>query len=136
MRVRSSDDEVDDIMETSEIFDNPDIFNDLQEYDMALFKKADKPEAEKIAKPAVKTVKPKTEKSDKPKGTFGPRQVPEGFVGLDALAKEFDLKPSVVRRKLRTAEGVTKPEGQHGWYWKDGSRELASIRKVLAPPKA
>lgn len=127
MRVRSSEDENADIMDPSGLFDDLDLFNETQEYDMALFKKSVKEPAEK----APKVPKVKAETTEKPKGKFGPRVVPEGFVGLDALAVEFNLKPAVVRRKLRTAEGVTKPEGQHGWFWKDGSRELANIRKVL-----
>lgn len=126
MRVRSSDDDNGDIMNPSGLLDDPDFFNDLPEYDMALFKKSvDKTPVDKPVKVA------KVANPDKPKGKFGPRVVPEGFIGLDALAVELGLKPAVARRKLRTAEGVTKPEGQHGWFWKEGSRELASIRKTL-----
>jgi len=134
MRIRTSDDENGDIMDPSRLEDL-DSFNETTEYDMALFKKStDKPvdKPAKAAAPAKVVKAPKEPKTDKPKGKFGPRVVPEGFIGLDALAVELGLKPAVARRKLRTAEGVTKPEGQHGWYWKDGSRELASIRKVLS----
>lgn len=130
MRIRSSDDENEDIMNPSGLLDDPDFFNDSPEYDMSLFKKSvDKATVDK----PVKESKAKAPKAavDKPKGQFGPRVVPDGFVGLEALAVELGIKPSVARRKLRTAEGVTKPEGQHGWYWKDGSRELTNIRKIL-----
>lgn len=131
MRVRTSEDENDDIMDTSGLLDGPDyLFNDSLENDMALVKKAtDKPVADKPTKVAKPT-------SDKPKGVFGPRVVPEGYVGLEALATELGIKPAVIRRKLRTMEGITKPEGQHGWYWKDGSRDLANIRKALTPKAA
>lgn len=116
-------------MDTSGLLDDPDYsFNDSLEYDMALVKKS----AEK--QPAAdQTPKVAKAAADKPKGVFGPRVVPEGFVGLEALATELGIKPAVIRRKLRTMEGVTKPEGQHGWYWKDGSRDLANIRKALTP---
>lgn len=133
MRIKTSDDENGDIMDSSRLEDL-DLFNETTEYDMALFKKSvDKQPADKPAK-AVLAKAPKAPKApgaEKPKGKFGPRAVPEGFVGLDALATELGLKPAVVRRRLRTAEGITKPEGQHGWYWKEGSRDLASIRKAL-----
>lgn len=61
-----------------------------------------------------------------------PRGTPEGHVGLNELATELETTPAVLRRRLRGLEGVSKPEGQHGWYWKDGSKELASVRKSLS----
>lgn len=61
-----------------------------------------------------------------------PRATPEGSVGLTELAAEMGIKPAALRRKLRGLENIFKPEGQHGWYWKDGSRDLASVRKALA----
>lgn len=62
-----------------------------------------------------------------------PRSAPEGMVGINELAAELRITPSVLRRKLREMEGLVKPEGQFGWAWKEGSRELTSLRKKLAP---
>lgn len=132
MRVRTWEDDDNNgyIMDPSGLLDDPDYsFNDLPEYDMALVKKSTEKQTP-ADKPAKVTKAPKVA-ADKPKRVFGPRVVPEGFVGLAALAAEFDLKPAVIRRRLRTAEGLTKPEGQHGWYWKDGSKDLAAVRKAL-----
>lgn len=63
----------------------------------------------------------------------GPRAVPEGHVGLNELAAELGTTPAAMRRKLRGMEGFSKPEGQHGWHFKNGSKELAAVRKAFAP---
>jgi len=83
----------------------------------------------KVAKKKVKTeVKPaaKAKKSNLPV-----REIPEGYIGLTSLAIELGMQPATLRRRLRTLE-VTKPEGQHGWMWKENSKELKDLRKSLA----
>lgn len=133
MRVRSSDDENGDIMELSDaiILADDDLYQPL-ENEMAVTKKEAKTvkPATDAGTPAKKTKAPV---ADGKKGVFGPREVPEGHVGIAILAEETGLTASVIRRKLRTMENVAKPEGQHGWYWKEGSKELNAIRKALAP---
>lgn len=132
MRVRSSDDENLDIMELSEAITlAEDDSYQLPENEMAATKKEPKTPAKPEDTPAKKTKAVKTS-APEAKGTFGPREVPEGHTGIAILAEETGLTASVIRRKLRTMEGVSKPEGQHGWYWKNGSKELAAIRKALA----
>lgn len=61
-----------------------------------------------------------------------PRAAAEGMVGINELAAELEITPAVLRRKLRGIEGLVKPEGQFGWSWKEGSKELTSLRKKLA----
>lgn len=139
MRLRSSDYEDDDIMALSDVLDNDDFLStELLENDMTAVKKAtaaDKaaPKTKTKAVAAAPAKKTKAPAEGKEKGVFGPRVVPEGYTGLNTLAEELGLKPAAARRKLRGIEGLTKPEGQHGWYWKDGSKDLASIRKALTP---
>lgn len=138
MRVRSTDDGNDDIMDVSEALDHlqDDDFIPLNqtEHDMTATKKtkpAAKPAAE--AKPAKKAAAKKTEGK---KGTFGPRTLPEGYVGIDKLAKDSKLKPAVLRRKLRSLDGVEK--GDHGWAWKEGSKDYDKVLKAVTakPEKA
>lgn len=143
MRLRSSDYEDDDIMALSDVLDNDDFLSstELLENDMTAVKKATaadkaapKTKTKAVASaPAKKTKAAKPAAEGKEKGVFGPRVVPEGHTGLNTLAEELGIKPAAARRKLRGVEGLTKPEGQHGWYWKDGSKDLASIRKALTP---
>lgn len=142
MRVRSSDCEDDDIMTLSDVLDNDDFLStELLENDMTAVKKATAADkaAPKTKTKAVAAAPDKKTKVSKPvaegkeKGVFGPRVVPEGFTGLNTLAEELGIKPAAARRKLRGIEGLTKPDGQHGWYWKDGSKDLAAIRKALTP---
>lgn len=79
-----------------------------------------------------KKVTKKTQKAEAPEKKIArPRRVPEGYVGIKDLAKELNLSPIAIRRKLRTSE-VEKPEGQFGWFWKEGSKALASVKKALA----
>lgn len=87
-----------------------------------------------IKKHATKASEEKAQKKAAQKETTErhPRATPEGSVGLTELAAEMGIKPAALRRKLRGLENIVKPEGQHGWYWKDGSRDLASVRKALA----
>lgn len=142
MRLRSSDYEDDGIMALSDVLDNDDFLSstELLENDMTAVKKATaadkaapKTKTKAAAAPAKETKVSKPVAEGKEKGVFGPRVVPEGFTGLNTLAEELGIKPAAARRKLRGIEGLTKPEGQHGWYWKDGSKDLAAIRKALTP---
>ena len=66
----------------------------------------------------------------KEKGTFGPRTLPEGFVGVAKLAEDSKLAPAIVRRKLRGLEGVEK-HAEHGWAWKSGSKDYDKVLKAL-----
>lgn len=139
MRLRSSDYEDDDIMALSDVLDNDDFLStELLENDMTAVKKAtaaDKAAPKTKTKAVAADPAKKAKAEGKEKGVFGPRVVPEGYTGLNTLAEELGIKPAAARRKLRGVEGLTKPEGQHGWYWKDGSKDLASIRKALTPAR-
>jgi len=75
--------------------------------------------------------KPKAE-SKEPKAK-GPRAIPEGYIGLETLAAEFKTTAVAIRRKLRNSD-ITRPEGS-GWSFKDGSKDLAAVRKLLAAPE-
>ena len=133
--------ENDDIMDASEVFAKADELDQstfLLENHMAATKKTKSPAADKAAPagkaaaaPAKKTKAAKP--ADKEKGVFGPRAVPEGHTGINALAEKLGITPAIARRKLRGMEGMTKPEGQHGWSWKDGSKDLAAVTKALTP---
>lgn len=85
----------------------------------------------KVTTDAPKKTAKKAKAADAPKGVFGPRATPEGHTGITALAEELGTTPAILRRRLRASE-IQKPEGQTGWYWKDGSRELANVKKALA----
>lgn len=101
------------------------------ENEMAIKKPAKKADAEetKVKKKTAETNKKDTAKTTtKAKGT---RATPEGYVGLTELAKEMNMDPAAIRRKLRSL-GTAKPEGQHGWFWKDGSKDLSAIKKALS----
>lgn len=136
MRVRSTEDENDDIMDASEALSMADDTEDstyFLENDMAAVKKTPVAKSTPVKDQDVKAPKAvKAAKDPAVKGVFGPRAIPEGHVGIHALATELGISPSVARRNLRGMEGMTKPEGQHGWYWKDGSKELTALRKKLA----
>lgn len=71
----------------------------------------------KAAKPAKKAKKGKDEDSD------------DGFVTLQDLAEEAEIEPQSARVKLRESD-LEKPEGGR-WRWKDGSKDLKAVRKVL-----
>lgn len=86
----------------------------------------------KRATKAPKAQKEAAPKAQKEAAERHPRATPEGFVGLTELAAEMGIKPAALRRKLRGLENIVKPEGQHGWYWKNDSRDLASVRRALA----
>lgn len=138
MRVRTSEDGNDDIMDLSDALDLAEDTLNQPENEMTATKKEPKavPAKKAVAKKAAGAeAKASTKKAaaEASKGVFGPREVPEGHTGIAALATELDLTPAAIRRKLRGMEGVAKPEGQHGWYWKDGSKELNAIRKALTP---
>lgn len=139
MRLIFSDDENEDIMDSSTILNlDDDTSSTFMETEMVT-KKTVKAPADSVAETgnskapkAPKAKAPKSEAGDtKAKGTFGPRATPEGHVGINDLAAELGVSPTVARRKLRTAEGIAKPEGQHGWYWKSGSKDLSAVRKLL-----
>lgn len=104
------------------------------ENDMTAVKKPATKAADETKKPAVKktTAAPKAEKPKKEASERHPRATPEGYIGLNELAAELAAKPAALRRKLRGLENIAKPEGQHGWYWKEGSKDLAAVRKALA----
>ncbi len=134
MRVKSTDDDDGDIMDSSEALAKAEETTStqpfLQEIEMAATKKVKSAPAKAEAKAAPAK---KAKAAKKEKGVFGPRAVPEGHTGINALAEKLGIKPAVARRKLRGIEGINKPEGQHGWYWKDGSKELATVTKALTP---
>jgi len=139
MRIKSTDDENTDIMDASEALDlanerSPSTF--LLENLMTATKKTKSTAADKAgasAAPAKKTKAAAKPAAKKEKGVFGPRAVPEGHTGINALAEKIGITPAVARRKLRGMENMSKPEGQHGWYWKDGSKDLAAVTKALTP---
>lgn len=83
-------------------------------------------------KKVVKKTPAKKSAPAKKAETKSPRATPEGHIGLSELAAELDLKPAALRRRLRETESIAKPEGQHGWFWKEGSKDLAAVRKALA----
>lgn len=60
------------------------------------------------------------------------REIPDGYIGLAGLAEELGMQPATLRRRLRTMEGVTKPEGSFGWMWKENSKDLKDLRKALS----
>lgn len=91
-------------------------------------KKADKAAAKTDTKAAAG--KGEAKKKELPEG-FGPREVPEGHTGLAALAEAAGRTAASARRILRGSD-ITKPEGQHGWFWKDGSKELKKVEALLA----
>lgn len=92
--------------------------------------KAEAP-AEKPAK-AAKAEKPAKAPAEKAAGAKrGPRTAPEGYVGIAQLAEELGIGASALRRKLRANESIAKGEG-FTWAWKDGSKELAAVKKALA----
>lgn len=78
------------------------------------------------AKKKVTTTKPAKEKAPK-----APAE--DGMITLAKVSDELGINPAVARRKLRAA-GIERAEGQ-GWKWKDGSKDLDKIRKVLAEPE-
>lgn len=104
--------------------DNPlnDLENDMTEEVKKVTKKAKAP-AE------AKTVKSKKAVKEAPAST---REIPEGFIGLAGLAEELGMQPATLRRRLRTMEGVTKPEGSFGWMWKENSKDLKDLKKALS----
>lgn len=93
-------------------------------------------EAKKVTKKAKapaaepKTKAPKAKAAKEAPATT--REIPDGYIGLAGLAAELDMQPATLRRRLRTMEGVTKPEGSFGWMWKENSRELKDLRKALS----
>ena len=97
---------------------------------MATPKKLTKKPATAAAAPAAKKATTKAATESK----RGPRATPEGYIGLNDLAKEFKTTAGALRRKLRNSE-IEKPEG-HGWNFKDGSKELAAVRKLLSAKEA
>lgn len=148
MRVRSSDDTDLDIMDASDILANvqdDDLTIHLPgETTMSAKKKEAKPQADEgkaakktkskgAAAPAKSDAKAekKADKGEKAKGKFGPRELPEGFVGVGQLAKDLGISPAIVRRKLRSTDGVEKPAD--GWQWKEGSKDYQKVLKALTP---
>jgi hypothetical protein len=56
-----------------------------------------------------------------------PRSI-EGYVTLTQLASERGIQAQLARIWMKRAK-VQQPDA--GWRWKDGSRELKKVRKVL-----
>jgi hypothetical protein len=73
----------------------------------------------------------KKAKKELPAG-FGPREIPEGHTGLAALAEAAGRSPRLPRVASCAPTRSAKPEGQHGWYWKDGSKDLKKVAELLA----
>lgn len=57
-----------------------------------------------------------------------PRAI-EGYVTLTQLASERGMQPQLARIWVNKA-GIKKP-ATNGWLWKEKSKELARVRKVL-----
>lgn len=70
-------------------------------------------------------------KESKKKGEAarGPQETPDGMVSVADLAHEAEITAQSARVKLRSAEGVERPEGR--WLWKEGSKELKKAREAL-----
>lgn len=101
-----------------------------------VLKKKD-PESSAAAKPATtpkSAAKPASAAAAKPAAKKEGRATPEGYVGLNELATEFKTSTAVIRRKLRNSD-LEKPEG-HSWQFKDGSKDLAAVRKLLTVKEA
>lgn len=140
MRTRCTDDIDDDIMDFAQALDcailNDDFSTPLTKESKMATKKstAQQPAAQAPAPAPVKKGKQAAAPAPAPeteKGVFGPRAVPDGHIGLAALAEELGMSPAAARRKLRASETSFKAEGQHGYYWKEGSKDLANVRKYL-----
>lgn len=103
-------------------------------------KKEDAPAVKKTVTKAPEAKAEPTKKAEPAKKeakATGPRglSIPEGFTGLDTIAKTVGSTPTVLRRKLRGLEGVEKP-ASGVWAWKNESKELARIVKLLSPKAA
>lgn len=89
--------------------------------------------------PAKKKVvvkkKAASDKSEAPPKAPAKKDKKEGIVTLDQLATELKMRPRDARRILRDA-GVEKPEGEFRYQWKEGSKDLANVTKVLTKAKA
>lgn len=137
MRIHCTDDEEVPIMDIASALERAEQETDLsttftKEAPMATKKSAAAPTPED--KPAKKTKQAAAPAPapEKEKGTFGPRAVPDGHVGLAAVAEELGMNPATARRRLRASETSFKNDGQHGYYWKEGSKDLAAVKKYLA----
>ena len=82
----------------------------------------------------TKAAKTEAKPAEKAKGKFGPRELPEGYVGVAKLATDSKLAPAIVRRRLRSLDGIEK--GEHGWAWKEGSKDYAKVLKALTAEAA
>jgi len=139
MRIRSSEDENDGIMTVSEVLEqltedsDPNLFTGESIMATKKTKAAAAPEETTKTK-KTKAAKPEAKATEKAKGTFGPRQLPDGYVGVAKLAEDSKLAPAIVRRKLRGLEGIEK--GEHGWAWKEGSKDYAKVLKALTAEPA
>ena len=61
-------------------------------------------------------------------GPKGPRELPEGMIGIAGLAERMGVAPWWIRARLVKLE-VSKKGSM--FLWKDGSRELQSLIKKL-----
>jgi len=98
---------------------------------------AEEPTVEKTGKGARKEKAEKSGKSEKTSTKKTPKADNENIVTLKELADEAGKDPKDLRKTLRKAEGVSKPEGGT-WAWEKGSEELAAVRQALGldEPKA
>lgn len=73
---------------------------------------------------------PKSKKKAKKKAkSKGDDEDDSGYVTIQDLAEEAGIEAQSARVKLRESD-LDKPEGGR-WRWKDGSKDLKSVRKVL-----
>lgn len=107
--------------------------NFSKENDMAEAKKKVVKKKASDAKPAAKkaAAAPATESKKSKKDEAADEG--DGMVSLADLAEELGISPATARRKLRDARGGEAREDKTRLKWKEGSRELEKVRKLLAP---
>lgn len=80
----------------------------------------------------TQTVKVTSESNYTMHGQSIPKTIP-GYVTLTQLAAERKIQPQLARLWVKHVD-IKKPAGRR-WAWKDGSRELARVRKALGLPQ-
>ena len=96
-----------------------------------MVKKVVKP-VEGVDETPVKKVSKKAAPAVAEKKTRAPAEANPNETTLSELCEELGIEPRLARQKLRKAEGVEKGEGGR-WAWRNGSKELGNIRKILTP---
>lgn len=135
MRIYSTDDDELPIMDIASALDRAeqtDLSTTFTTKEIHMATKKSAPAAAPAEKPAKKT---KAAAPEKEESAGTPRAVPEGHVSLADVAESLGITPAAARRKLRSSETPFKAEGQHGYYWKEGSKDLAAVKKFLTPAK-